>query len=156
MAYREINKENVKQSYSEKLSDPRWQRLRIKILNRDKNRCTYCQTNENIQVHHLKYTGEPWQAPESDLITVCDCCHRILEDFKTRFSDAKILAIKKLDYLKDKHNVLYRVVFAETHKMPDLILLCRFKKEEQEVVYWGDFHELMAVMRELKAIKYKM
>lgn len=64
--------------YSRKLADPRWQKRRLEILQRDKFTCTCCaDTESELHVHHLKYTGEPYEAPEQDLKTLCNVCHYI-------------------------------------------------------------------------------
>ena len=65
-----------KTSYSLKLTDQRWITLRNKILSRDNYKCRNCGSKQNLQVHHLKYTGEPWEAPENDLLTLCEGCHK--------------------------------------------------------------------------------
>lgn len=68
-------------SYSQKLRDARWQRLRLKIMERDGWRCQAadCQSPENtmLHVHHKKYLPqrEPWDYPLENLITYCEPCH---------------------------------------------------------------------------------
>ena len=63
-------------SYAEQLEDIRWKRKRIEILKRDKFTCQICgYMGERVNVHHLKYTGMAWDAPDEDLITLCKGCH---------------------------------------------------------------------------------
>lgn len=79
-----------KNNYSEKLKDPRWQKKRLKILERDKWTCQSCFDTENtLHVHHMKYVYglEPWEIEDQFLITLCASCHeeetntiRTLED----------------------------------------------------------------------------
>lgn len=70
-------------TYLEKLTDPRWQKLRLKIMERDKWICCFCgDTQSTFNVHHLKYHGEPWEAPESELITICEDCHYLISGYK--------------------------------------------------------------------------
>ena len=66
-----------KNSYSEKLKDPRWQKKRLEILQRDQWRCYYCHdANSTLHVHHLMYLGEnPWDTPDECLMTLCEDCH---------------------------------------------------------------------------------
>lgn len=67
-------------TYSEKLRDPRWQKKRLKILERDNFTCRYCNDTETeLQVHHKKYNGEPWDAKKKHLITLCKHCHKHIE-----------------------------------------------------------------------------
>jgi hypothetical protein len=69
--------------YSELLKDPRWQRKRLKILERDGFQCLACRTQaETLHVHHLVYTSKmPWDEPDEHLETLCWCCHEMREDF---------------------------------------------------------------------------
>jgi len=63
-------------TYSEKLKDPRWQKKRLEILQRDEFMCQLCQDTEStLVVHHYKYSGEPWEAEDIHLITLCESCH---------------------------------------------------------------------------------
>ena len=67
-------------TYQEKLKDPRWQKKRLEILQRDGFACTYCgDTRSTLHVHHVDYVGEnPWDAPEDCLISLCEDCHSVL------------------------------------------------------------------------------
>ena len=66
-----------KQAYSKKLRDPRWQKKRLEILNRDGFTCRLCEDSEStLHVHHKRYfSGEPWEIPNSLLVTLCESCH---------------------------------------------------------------------------------
>ena len=53
--------------YQTKLKDPRWQKKRLEILNRDKWACCAClSTEETLVVHHKDYISntEPWDYPD--------------------------------------------------------------------------------------------
>ncbi len=66
-------------SYSEKLRDPRWQKKRLGILNRDEWHCQICFDGENtLHVHHRDYTRgrEPWEYDDKNLVTLCYICHQ--------------------------------------------------------------------------------
>lgn len=70
-------------TYAEKLRDPRWQKKRLQIFNRDKFTCKLCKDTETtLQVHHLEYHGEPWETPNKHLITLCEHCHHEVEKIK--------------------------------------------------------------------------
>lgn len=67
---------NKRPTYSEKLKDPRWQKRRLHILERDQWACQRCfGTEDTLHVHHRWYHGEPWDAPEEALETLCVDCH---------------------------------------------------------------------------------
>ena len=63
-------------TYSEKLKDPRWQKKRLEILQRDEFMCQLCQDTEStLVIHHYKYSGEPWEVEDKYLMTLCESCH---------------------------------------------------------------------------------
>ena len=65
-------------AYENKLKDPRWQRKRLEILDRDDWACTGCGDESNtLHVHHKRYTkgSEPWEYEGEDLTTLCEECH---------------------------------------------------------------------------------
>lgn len=69
-------------SYSEKLRDPRWQKMRLKIMERDKFKCQHCYSAEKtLNVHHAFYTkgAAPWEYEDSALLTLCEDCHGQVE-----------------------------------------------------------------------------
>jgi hypothetical protein len=70
----------VSPTYAEKLKDPRWQRLRLQIFERDKWTCRKCRnTRRSLAVHHTYYAEglDPWDYPPKSLKTLCEDCHRI-------------------------------------------------------------------------------
>ena len=52
-----------------------WLNLKNKIKKRDKNKCTKCNSNLNLQVHHLTYENL-FNEKDEDLITLCSKCHK--------------------------------------------------------------------------------
>lgn len=63
-------------SYSEKLKDPRWQKKRLEIMQRDEFACKNCgDTETTLYVHHQIYKSNPWDSPDEDLVTLCESCH---------------------------------------------------------------------------------
>ena len=67
--------------YSAKLRDARWQRLRLKVMERDGWQCqdANCDSpaNTTLQVHHKRYLPqrEPWEYPLENLVAYCEPCH---------------------------------------------------------------------------------
>lgn len=76
-------------TYLEKLKDPRWQKKRLEIMERDRWRCLDCnEEDKTLHVHHHHYfKGDPWDTPNSLLSTLCEECHEtrqpLEEDLKT-------------------------------------------------------------------------
>src|SRR5688572_8497448 len=80
-------------TYSEKLKDPRWQKKRLEVLQRDQFKCRICNDEKNtLHVHHSKYSGDPWDVNIGDLFTVCKHCHVVLE---TKKDDSNIVSAIK-------------------------------------------------------------
>lgn len=70
-----------KVEYSELLKDPRWQKKRLQIFERDKYACRCCKdTTTELHVHHKQYVQgkDPWDYPDEDLITYCRFCHGLI------------------------------------------------------------------------------
>jgi hypothetical protein len=68
-------------TYAEKLRDPRWQKKRLEVFNRDNFKCRCCKAGtETLHVHHKHYEKdkEPWEYDLDYLITLCEDCHDIL------------------------------------------------------------------------------
>lgn len=84
-----------KSEYAKKLLDPRWQRLRLEVLNRDKFTCQCCgATDKTLHAHHLFYWPNPegpWEYDPSSILTVCEDCHEIEHQW-IRHRDAVVLA----------------------------------------------------------------
>lgn len=83
-------------TYKEKLLNPKWQKKRLKIMQRDKFTCQGCGDRETtLHIHHIKYNsnGEPWDIEDENLITYCSDCHLLIEFIKQN-QDEKITKIK--------------------------------------------------------------
>ena len=55
-----------KKKYSDKMKDPRWQKKRLEIFERDGWSCCRCgDTESTLNVHHLRYVPghDPWDYP---------------------------------------------------------------------------------------------
>lgn len=66
-------------NYSEKLRDPRWQKKRLRILERDDFACQACfDTTSTLHIHHKFYSAdkEPWDYDDNALVTLCEGCHK--------------------------------------------------------------------------------
>lgn len=63
----------------ERLKDPRWQKKRLEILERDGWACKSCWVDQEkmLHVHHKVYRRglEPWEYESTDLVTYCEDCH---------------------------------------------------------------------------------
>ena len=65
-------------TYTEQYKDPRWQKVRLRVLERDNWKCQKCyDTDSTLHVHHLYYEdGKPvWDYPLICFVTLCETCH---------------------------------------------------------------------------------
>lgn len=73
-------------TYAEKLKNPRWQKRRLYVMERDEWKCRVCgETKETLNVHHLQYGKEPWDVPDDWLLTVCHRCHKYIETLQKNY-----------------------------------------------------------------------
>ena len=109
--------------YSKKLKDPRWQRKRLQILERDEWKCTHCfRGNETLHVHHSEYLpgAEPWDHPDNTLRTLCQTCHGLAH--AARFEVVDFLG-EKLEAVGFDNFPLHALAFAfggGNHAIPPL------------------------------------
>jgi hypothetical protein len=83
-------------TYIELLKDPRWQRKRLEILQRDEWRCRECGSGEkSLQVHHKHYLRghAPWEYEPDHLLTLCEGCHKRMSELVGEMSANQLAAI---------------------------------------------------------------
>lgn len=88
----ESAKQDRRNAYMAKLRDPRWQKRRLEIMQRDEFRCQGCMDDEStLNVHHNYYKAdcEPWEYPDAALVTLCEECHT--EETENRRSEEALL-----------------------------------------------------------------
>ena len=70
-------------TYASKFKDPRWQKLRLEVLNESGWECEDCvKKDKTLNVHHKFYTkgSEPWEYDIFDFKVLCETCHSGLHD----------------------------------------------------------------------------
>jgi len=82
-------------SYWDKLKDPRWQKKRLEVFQRDEFACTWCgESDKTLHVHHAYYEWgkEPWDYDTATLHTVCEDCHDTANNLRRdmHFEEAKL------------------------------------------------------------------
>lgn len=88
--------------YSEQYKDPRWQKLRLVVLNRDEWKCVICGDEEStLNVHHPVYHPDAeniWDYDEGHLITLCKNCHENEHDGLSSAKSSVLLALAKIGF----------------------------------------------------------
>jgi len=112
-----------KSEYAEKLKDPRWQKIRLQVFERDEWNCQCCHSEDDtLVVHHqyYEYGKEPWDYPLDSFITLCQECHEkeflrkeLEEDF------IKILKQKGFFY-EDLNEIATGLLHLEIHYPPEV------------------------------------
>lgn len=93
--------------YAKQRLDPRWQKKRLEVMERDKWTCQNCQSKDKtLNVHHKAYVKGlmPWEYENFVLVTLCEECHKaepdslaaVLDQLKSlrfRFSSAELMRL---------------------------------------------------------------
>jgi hypothetical protein len=72
----------TKPSYWELLRDPRWQKKRLEVMQRENFTCEECgDVSQTLNVHHSYYEKgkSPWEYPSESLHCLCETCHSEVE-----------------------------------------------------------------------------
>jgi len=93
------------QTYHEKLKvkDPRWQKKRLEILERDEFCCQICGNNEQtLIVHHRYYLfkNEPWDYNNNCFVSLCEDCHNFERETRKDY-EKQLLEVLKLNFFSD-------------------------------------------------------
>ena len=122
--------------YKEKLKDPRWQKKRLQILERDDWKCQVCMNDKDMLiVHHKQYINgnDCWDYPNHFLITLCNKCHEKIHDVNgdepNIISKAKSKYVNHIDIISDGFThpaKLITVLYDESHHANDIVKKLRF------------------------------
>ena len=91
-------------NYSELLKDPRWQKKRLRIMERDNFQCQLCGDKETtLNVHHKYYDKDkkPWEYPDKSLVTLCKDCHIMEHESAIEYKKLLIDTLFDLGYMAD-------------------------------------------------------
>lgn len=90
--------------YSEKLSDPRWQKKRLEIFERDGWACIKCGDSEStLHVHHVRYIPgkDPWDYKNHMLMTLCANCHEAEKEMRRDYESCLLDILRDFGFLAD-------------------------------------------------------
>jgi hypothetical protein len=103
--------------YAQKLADPRWQRRRLEIFNRDNWTCQQCgDKGTQLEIHHTSYWAgiEPWEYPGDMLITVCHKCHHA-EQVRFKYENSLVTALREKGFLAMEIEAIAQMIFMFPH-----------------------------------------
>lgn len=140
-----------KQSYSDKLKSPKWQKKRLEIMKRDDFTCKKCgDTETQLHVHHKEYINglDPWEYDNKFLITLCEDCHLVIENtikyykennWDFSFNDIRVYSFRdsgnKITYFRYKNGQLLVVI----------------KQKNAEISYFIPISDIPFIARLLKS-----
>ena len=106
-----------KTDFFEQYKDPRWQKKRLEILQRDEFKCRSCRDDlSTLHVHHFFYDPDltPWEYENDKLITLCETCHEAyhyLSKHKTIGFETFSLVLKLYDLMEmESINLFFEVL----------------------------------------------
>lgn len=105
----------MKKTYSEKLKDPRWQQMRLKVMERDQFTCRKCRSKDKtLNVHHLAYAKgkAPWEYDGEALMTLCEECHAYVEDFDCKLAFGFFMATRGMTVDAARRILTYAMIAA--------------------------------------------
>ena len=112
-------------TYSDLLKDPRWQKKRLEVLNRDNFTCLLCKdSTSTLHVHHkfYQYGKNPWEYDEKYLMTLCYSCHEIEEVSIKEYSKLLIDTLKKSQFSSDDwREIAYAIEYANLKYKSDVV-----------------------------------
>ena len=106
-------------TYYEKLKDPRWQKKRLSIMQRDGFKCKECDDNETtLHVHHIQYrkAKNPWEYPDSHLITLCEECHESATIYNERVKERIVEMVNVGISIDDIEILLHAIIDIRKNK----------------------------------------
>lgn len=94
--------------YQKRLLDPRWQKKRLEVMQRDGFKCCLCTDDGTaLHIHHMSYKGNPWDVPNEELKTVCSHCHSVVHELKDT------LVLKVFKYPMDEAGFFMILAYCE-------------------------------------------
>jgi hypothetical protein len=99
-------------TYSEKLKNPKWQKRRLEIFDRDEWMCQICGTEKiTLHVHHKYYekNKEPWEYDEDALVTLCEDCHQMETEYRPEFEQLILKELRKKFFADDLRKLAYGI-----------------------------------------------
>jgi hypothetical protein len=90
--------------------DPRWQKKRLQIMERDEFTCCSCQAEHiPLNVHHkvpYRKNTKPWEYKDDELITICEDCHKKITNIRRECNELVARETNIVEFALDYLDVL--------------------------------------------------
>ena len=136
--------------YYDYLKSPEWKVKTIQIHSIYNNKCAFCQSTNNLNVHHITYRHLYYE-PLGDLILLCKPCHTLIYNLFQLYID-------NMNMVDGNTNSWYTNRFR--HKVVDLIIESVTNREidlntpESIKEYWNMLSALVVVALNGHMIKH--
>lgn len=141
-------------NYSDKLKSPTWQKKRLRIFERDGFVCQRCYDPENkkqLNVHHISYSGNPWEISDDLLITLCEDCHLREKNELQISKSALIKKLKSIGFMSHHFWSLARVFenakIGDSYYNHDVLLVLKMVMDNSDI-----FNKLLEDYKEQESI----
>ncbi|MCK5616636.1 hypothetical protein KAR91_83015 [Candidatus Pacearchaeota archaeon] len=107
-----------KSNYSDLLKHPKWQKMRLKVLEDQKFTCERCDSKEKtLNVHHGYYDKnlKPWEYPIESLHCLCGDCHKYIHELQNQIKHQ----IRNLSF-SEQEELLGYAKGLESHNYPNV------------------------------------
>lgn len=85
--------QDLNREYHKYLQSSEWRMRAEKRLRIDHYQCQACGSvgvpGNELEVHHWTYRNIFHENPETDLVTLCRCCHKLIHNAMNRVTDLK-------------------------------------------------------------------
>ena len=106
---------------------------RNSVLQRDNNECQICQKKTDLHIHHIRKRVNGGNHSPSNLVTLCNSCHRYIETGDEELATQGCLKNALKYYGMDEKEPA--ITFAEIYKaLSDMYIKCK-NNEKEEVLY---------------------
>lgn len=79
---------------------PEYKVMRYSALSRDNFKCVLCDSNKNLEIHHIKKfsVAEHLRYAVSNVVTLCQNCHEMVTNREEQYEEEfqRIVAMKKI------------------------------------------------------------
>lgn len=128
-------------TYAEKLKNPKWQKKRLEVLQRDNFTCCLCSDAETtLHVHHKTYKKgvDVWDYPNDNFQTLCEDCHALV-GFMKFYITIRVEKMGKNIFNNKMFFLLYS--FPENVHPPDIAYMVIYESGEIEMKECFDFFD---------------
>lgn len=142
----------MSKSYSDLFKDPRWQKKRLKVFERDDWACQKCYNTEStLNVHHKYYKDktEPWDYPLEALITLCENCHISEKEDRAGYEQSLLYALRQKFLAEDISEIATGFYIMQLCHLPEIVAAALSWALSDENI------QKELIERYLKSVRYK-